>query len=105
MPPGGRIEFEERSDVAPRREIREELGTEIDRLVLIGVLESLFTFDGQQEHEIVFVYDARFRDKSLYITNRLQGTESDGSQYNAVWLELDTIGPDTPPVYPDGLLQ
>ena len=104
-PPGGGIEFGERSDIALHREIREELGVDIDRLMLLGVLENLSTFDGQQGHEIVFVYDAQFRDKSLYIAERLKGTESDGSQFNAVWLNLDTIGPDTPPVYPDGLIQ
>jgi ADP-ribose pyrophosphatase YjhB (NUDIX family) len=104
-PPGGRIEFGELSEVALRREMKEELGTEIEEPLLLGVLENLFTFDGRKGHEIVFVYDARLRDKSLYDTDRFTGQESDGNQFNAIWLDLNQIGPDTPPVYPDGLIE
>ena len=104
-PPGGRIEFGERSDLALRREMREELGAEIDGLILLGVLENLFTFDGARGHEIVFVYDAQFTDRSLYTVTGFQGTESDGTQFNAIWLDLDAIGQDTPPVYPEGLVE
>jgi ADP-ribose pyrophosphatase YjhB (NUDIX family) len=64
-PPGGGIRFGERSEAALRREIREELGAEIDHPQLLGAMENLFTFDGQQGHEVVFVYDAEFKDKSL----------------------------------------
>ncbi|NIA14406.1 MAG: NUDIX domain-containing protein [Nitrospiraceae bacterium] len=104
-PPGGRIEFGELSDVALRREIKEELDAEVDNLTLLGVLENLFTFDGKQGHEVVFVYDAQFRDKSLYESDGFIGTESDGSQFNAIWLDLDTVGPGIPPLYPNGLIE
>jgi ADP-ribose pyrophosphatase YjhB (NUDIX family) len=103
-PPGGRIEFGELSEVALRREMKEELGTDIDGPRLLGVLENLFTFDNRRGHEIVFVYDAQLRDKSLYNTARFKGKESDGSKFNAIWLDLSQIGPNTPPVYPDGLI-
>ena len=104
-PPGGRIEFGEPSAVALRREMKEELGVEVSEPNLLGVLENIFTFDGKQGHEIVFVYDGRLSDESLYRVDRFSGTESNGATFNAIWLDLDTIGPDTPPVYPDGLLQ
>lgn len=103
-PPGGRVEFGEPSEVALRREMKEELGADIDTPRLLGVLENLFTFDGRRGHEIVFVYDAELRDKSLYSTVSFKGKESDGSQFNAIWLDLSKIGPSTPPVYPDGLI-
>jgi 8-oxo-dGTP pyrophosphatase MutT (NUDIX family) len=45
-PPGGRIEWRERSADALRREIREELGAEVDGVRLLGILENLFTFCG-----------------------------------------------------------
>jgi ADP-ribose pyrophosphatase YjhB (NUDIX family) len=103
-PPGGRIEFGEPSVVALRREMREELGTEISNPRLLGVMENLFTFDGERGHEIVFVYDAILDDRSLYECDQFKATESDGSQFNAIWLDLKSIGPETPPVYPDGLV-
>lgn len=104
-PPGGRIEFGELSEEALRREMREELGTEIENPKLLGVLENLFTFDGQRGHEIVFVYDAELSDRSLYSLDQFEGRESNGQSFNAIWLNLDMIGPDTPPVYPDGLIE
>jgi len=104
-PPGGRIEFGEPSEVALRREMREELNVDILDPILIGVMENLFTFDGKQGHEIVFVFDATLADRSLYDCDRFVGTESDGAEFNAVWLDLDAIGPGTPPVYPDGLVE
>ena len=38
------------------REIREEIEAEITDLELLGILESIFTLEGQLGHEIVFVY-------------------------------------------------
>ena len=104
-PPGGRIEFGETSEVALRREMREELGTEIENPELLGVLENLFTFNGQRGHEIVFVYDAELADRSLYSLDQFEGRESNGQSFNAIWLNLDTIGRDRAPAYPDGLIE
>ena len=104
-PPGGGIRFGEPSEAALRREMKEELGVDIDSPTLLGVLENLFTYDGRQGHEVVFVYDAELRDKSLYERNRLDGRESNGEHFNALWLDLDTISPDSPPLYPDGLVE
>ena len=46
-PPGGRIEFGEPSERAVRREMNEELGTEIENPILLGILENLFTYNGR----------------------------------------------------------
>ena len=104
-PPGGGVEFGETSEEALRREIGEELATEIENPRLLGVLENIFTFDGWQGHEIVFVYDAQLSARFLYGVDKFTGYESNGESYNAIWLDLDTIGPQTPPLYPEGLLE
>lgn len=104
-PPGGGIHFGELSEVALRREIKEELGVEIENPRLLGVLENLFTFDSQPGHEIVFVYDAELADRSLYEVARFEARESNGQTFNALWLDIDSLAPDSPPVYPDGLIQ
>lgn len=75
-PLGGGIEFGEHSRDAMLREIREETGAEVLNLRLLGVIENLFTYEGEPGHELVFVYDAEFADKSLYERGEVQGYES-----------------------------
>lgn len=104
-PAGGGIHFGEDSLDAMRREMREELGVDVGEPRLIGVLENRFTCDGKPGHEIVFVYDGKLGDPSLYEVASFKGQESDGQTFNALWLDIDDIGPDTPPVYPDGLVE
>lgn len=104
-PLGGAIHFGERSAEALRREVREELGAEVRNMRFLGVLENLFTFDGEAGHEVVFVFDARFRNRALYSRRRLTGRESDGVPFRAVWRDIEVSQDGLPPLYPDGLLE
>jgi len=65
-PLGGGIEFGKRGVETIAREIREELGAEIEKIRWLGTLENLFTGEGKAGHEIVLVFDAGFIDRSLY---------------------------------------
>ncbi len=103
-PVGGGVEFGERSRDAVVRELREELGAEVVNPRLLGVLENIFTFDGEPGHEAVFVYEVDFADRALMDRPVIHGTESDGSRVEAVWKALSDFVPGHPPLYPDGLL-
>jgi ADP-ribose pyrophosphatase YjhB (NUDIX family) len=65
-PLGGAVEFGETTETAIKREIREEIGQETTDLKLLGILENIFIHEGKQGHEIVYVYDGRFTDASVY---------------------------------------
>jgi 8-oxo-dGTP pyrophosphatase MutT (NUDIX family) len=91
MPLGGAVEPGETSHAAAAREIAEELGLQIDALKLLGVLENLFVLDGQPKHEIVFVYDGRFVDETIYDRQELHGWEANGEPLRAVWRKLDSF--------------
>lgn len=65
-PLGGAVEFGETTEAAVRREIREEIGQEITDLKLLTILENIFMNEGKPGHEIVYVYEGRFSDKSAY---------------------------------------
>jgi 8-oxo-dGTP pyrophosphatase MutT (NUDIX family) len=65
-PLGGAIEEGETSQQAIVREIREELRHNATDFSLLGVLENIFQYQGKPGHEIVFVYDGRLADESLY---------------------------------------
>ena len=91
-PLGGGVEFGEHSRDAVRREIREEVGAEVERLELVGVLENIFTYEGAPGHEVVFVYDAEFVDKSLYERDEIQGYETEiGAGFVARWRTPEEI--------------
>lgn len=102
-PPGGGVEFGERAEDALRREIREELGTEIADPRLLGVIENLFVFEGCAGHEIVFVYAATAADARLYEAEEVAVIESDGTRHEAVWLPLSSFNDPAAPVYPPGI--
>ena len=102
-PLGGAIEFGERGEEAVRREIREEVASDLTDVRYLGLLENIYSLEGQRAHQIVLVYDGRLSDVSLYEKEVIQGDEL-GDPFKAVWKRLDEFGPGKPPVYPDGLL-
>jgi len=102
-PLGGTIEFGERGDETVRRELSEEISAELVEIRYLGLLENIFTYEGQRGHEIVLVYDARLSDPRFYQEESIQGDEL-GNPFKAVWKRLEEFGPGKPPVYPEGLL-
>jgi len=89
-PLGGAVEFGEPAHKAIVREIREEIRQEITDLRLVGVIENLFTCDGVEGHEIVFVFEAGFVDESVYSRDKFQGNEEQ-TIFTAVWRRLDSF--------------
>jgi 8-oxo-dGTP pyrophosphatase MutT (NUDIX family) len=103
-PLGGGIDFGERAEDAARREIREELGAEIDGLRLLGTFENLFVFLGQPGHELIWLYEGHFRDRSFYDQDRVIADEG-GSPFAVDWVPLSYFIDGKAPLYPDGLLE
>ena len=103
-PLGGGIVFGEHSEEAVRREFREEIGADLEDLRLIGVFENLFELEGIPSHEIVFVYEGRFADPTMYERETFTVDER-SSTLRATWRRLDTFDMSTAPLYPEGLLE
>jgi 8-oxo-dGTP pyrophosphatase MutT (NUDIX family) len=101
-PIGGGIEFGETSQTALKREVKEELNTEITDLQKIGIFENIFTFQGKPGHEIIFVYDAKFVDRKFYFKKRIPVTE-EKVKTTAVWLKLKDLKRKSIRLYPLGL--
>lgn len=57
--PGGRIQINEKSSLALKRELKEELHFDIDasKAKLLKVFENFFTYDDKDFHEIYFLYE------------------------------------------------
>lgn len=90
-PLGGGVEFGEKSSDAITREIHEELNLQITNPRLLGTLESIFTYLGKPGHEVVQVYDAEFEDPVLYEQPWLEGQESNGETFRAVWRDSASL--------------
>jgi len=86
-PLGGTIEFQEKSIEALRREIREELRTEIKNIKYLGTTENIFTYNNQPGHEIDIVYEAEFVDPKIYSQHKINGREGT-EPIKALWLPI-----------------
>jgi ADP-ribose pyrophosphatase YjhB (NUDIX family) len=102
-PLGGMIEFGERSTDALKREIMEETNQEITNLKYVTTVENIFTYEGKAGHEIVMVYDAEFKDKSLYDKDEIDVTEGD-IWCKAYWLSINDCKSGKLILYPEGIL-
>lgn len=103
-PLGGSVEFGETSDVALRREFREELGVDVEVLSGPLVMENLYVFEGERGHEIMFVFEIGFASDEYQDHDTIIFQESDGTSGVARWydpLMLDVDG--HPSLYPRGL--
>lgn len=89
-PLGGGIDFGETSAEAAIREIKEELGADIVEVALLGIVENIFIYEDEPGHEIVFVYDGQFIDRSLYEKEHLTAVEGK-RQFKAVWRSPDEL--------------
>lgn len=88
---GGRVEIGENSVDTVKREIKEELGKDIEITGYISTIENFFEMKGSKYHEIMFVHKIEFinkEDKKIeYTMKNIEG--KDYLQYE--WIELDRI--------------
>lgn len=98
---GGRVEIGENSADTVRREIKEELGKDIEITGYISTIENFFEMKGSKYHELMFVHKIEFtkeEDKKIeHIMKNVEG--KDYLQYE--WIDLDKI--DEYPVLPKAI--
>lgn len=89
-PPGGGIEHGERAEEAVRREMREELDTEVENVQLLEIFENLFHYGERQHHEIVFLFRARPVGERLFADDRVAITDN-GNLRTGVWMPIPKL--------------
>ncbi len=104
-PLGGGIEFWETGRDAVTREIREEIGTEVDGLKAVGSLENIFVYGGERLHEIVLTFEGRFVDSAMYNLNRVITGNEEGTPFKALWVPIAAFRSGDRILYPTGLLE
>lgn len=104
-PLGGGIEFGELGHQTLKREFDEELGVELTDVEYLETYEDVFTFDGEQEHEIWRLYEATIVEEWPYERERMMGHEPEiGEEFPVVWKHPSAFTDDDETIYPEELL-
>lgn len=100
-PLGGHVEFGEYALDTVHREIHEEIGQALTTVRLAGVLENIFEWNGDTQHEVVFIFSAALADETAYEIPQQFIRDSD-DRTRVIWRPRDTINP---PLYPAGVTE
>jgi len=97
--PGGSIEFGELSINAFRREMREELETEVEDPTYIGFIENVFIYEGEKGHTIDFLYTGKLARKEIYRMEKVPAQEPD-HRFVMEWVPMQKFLDGELPLYP-----
>lgn len=100
-PLGGHVEFGEYARDTVDREFQEEIRQHLTGVRLLGVLENIFEWQGSTQHEIVFIFTARFADSAAYEIAEQAILDGTDDWTRVVWR---APGAASLPLYPAGLV-
>jgi ADP-ribose pyrophosphatase YjhB (NUDIX family) len=88
--PGGRAEHGETGEDTIRREMREELETDVEVDRLLWFVENFFAHDGLRYHEIALYFLIRFPEKSPPRTSAAFDRVDNGTRFTFRWHPVDS---------------
>ena len=86
---GGTVEFGETGEQAVVREIKEELGSGLLDVVRLDIIQNIFSYDGEDRHQVIFLFEGTLSEETLYKKNVIQILDVPESQ--AVWLPIEEV--------------
>ncbi|SFK10175.1 ADP-ribose pyrophosphatase YjhB, NUDIX family [Halobacillus dabanensis] len=86
--PGGGIELGEASEETVVREMKEELGYDVEVVRTVWIAETFFKHRGDAMHEVAFYYLLNTRD-SLFKDGSFEGLEGERLIYQ--WIPIDVL--------------
>jgi 8-oxo-dGTP pyrophosphatase MutT (NUDIX family) len=101
---GGTVEPGEAETDALHREIREELGTDIEVGPRIADIDNRFTYEGEDWHDLCLVYECTLLDSRLYQIDEWNADEPGVCTHHVSWQRVDSLGPDGSILYPEQLI-
>lgn len=98
---GGGIEFLEKSDEALKREFKEEINADISVKEFLGLNENIFTYEGKNAHEIIFIYAIDVKDSDY----KEEYTIIDSTNHKAKWIDVNTFKNNEAILYPTEVIK
>lgn len=88
--PGGRAEIGETAEETLKREMKEELGIEIEVIRLLWFVENFFNYVGMNYHEISLYFLMKFPSNCKYTTEQTPFLiEDEGTKFTFKWVKTD----------------
>lgn len=94
---GGKVKFGETTEEAIKREVKEELGYEINNLSLIAVSEEFADNKGYHNHQLNLIYQGVY--EGAIKKDSFHGLDGDWANYK--WVDLNEI--DKYHIFPNGI--
>lgn len=91
FPIGGKIMINETSLEAVAREIKEEIGMEVENPTFIAVMENFYDSDGEKVHEICFVYKTETVFKGIVPDGFVEVSRADLDKFDIVPTSITDI--------------
>lgn len=104
-PLGGSIEFGEIAAQTVARELHEEIQATAIIGKQIGVMENIYTHEGEHGHEIVFLFETTLTDAGLAVDAEFIVVEDTGTRFKAAWMPVARFKTGQDALFPDGLLE
>lgn len=98
---GGGIEFLEKSDEALKREFKEEIGADIITKDLLDIAENIFTYEGKDAHELIFIYSVDIKDSDY----KEEYNIIDETNSVAKWIDINDFKSKKYILYPEKVLK
>ncbi len=88
---GGGVDFGEKAEDAVRREVKEELGSDLENLKFITVLENVFVYKGERGHEVVFLYKGDLTNKDIYNAEKVPILDRQDDFRDTEWISISDV--------------